>query len=95
MERNEASKPELEAFALAVLRPQGKVVRIAMALRLFLLGMHMITEQHSRCMSFHLPATVLLYLESQTELQKYLPHIELSTKPYNFNVRYVMTNHKA
>jgi heterodisulfide reductase subunit A-like polyferredoxin len=52
MERNEASKPELEAFALAVLRPQGKVVRIAMALRLFLLGMHMITEQHSRCMSF-------------------------------------------
>ena len=84
-ERSEASMPELEAFALAVLRPQSKVVRTAMGLRLFLLGLQVITEQHSWRRLCDLPASALLYLESQTELQKYLPHIELSPRPYTFD----------
>jgi hypothetical protein len=84
-ERSNTSMPELEAFALAVLRPQGKVVRTATALRLFLLGLQLITEQHSISHSNELHATALLYLESQTELQKYLPHIKLSPTPYTFD----------
>jgi len=34
-----------------------------------------------------MPATALLYLESQTELQKYLPRIRFSPQPYVFDFR--------
>jgi len=87
LKMSEVSKPELEAFAMAVLRPQGKVVRTATTLRLFLLGMQLITEQYSARRPEELPASALLYLESQVELQKYLPHIKLSPTPFTFDFR--------
>jgi len=82
---SEASKAELEAFTLAVLRPRGEIVRTATTLRLFLLGLQVITEQHSNRMPEELPATARLYLESRTELEKYLPHIQLSPEEVIFD----------
>jgi hypothetical protein len=43
-ERSEAPNTELEAFASAVLRPQGNFLRTATTLRLFLLGLKVIME---------------------------------------------------
>jgi hypothetical protein len=77
IEMTEASKIELEGFAVAVLGSQGKAVRTAATLRLLLLGLQVIMEQHSARKEEELPATTLLYLESRTELQKFLPHIQL------------------
>jgi len=86
-ERSDAFEPELEAFALAVLRPKGKIIRTATSLRLFLLGVQVITEQYSQRRAEEMPATALLYLESQTELQKHLPHIKFLPQPYVFDFR--------
>jgi hypothetical protein len=94
-ERTEAPNTELEAFASAVLRAQGNVLRTATTLRLFLLGLKVVMEQHSKRRSDELPATASLYLKSHTELQKYLPHIKLSPTPYIFDFRYVATNYEA
>jgi hypothetical protein len=79
-EMAEACKTELEGFALTVLRPQGKVVRSVTTLRLLLLGLQVIMEQYSARKANELPATALLYLESRTELQKFLPHIQLPSE---------------
>jgi hypothetical protein len=74
----DAIKAELETFALAILRPQGEVVRTATTLRLFLLGMQVIVEQrtgHRHIDPVPMP-TKSPSLDSRAELRKYLPNVK-------------------
>ena len=86
-EVSQTAKTELEAFTLAVLRPQNEIICTATTLRLLLLGLQVVTEQHSARRPEDHPVTVLLHLESQTELQGFLPHIAFSPKIVIFDFR--------